>query len=210
MSGDAITERLPMFPLGSVVVPGQVLPLQVFEPRYDRLVRDVLAGTRRFGTVLIERGSEVGGGDARRSVGTVISVVDADPAGPGRWHLVGVGAGRLRVVQWLDDDPYPNAVVAPFEVSEPDERTEQLVAEAEARIRSWLRRAHDLGLPVASPDLDLPDDPVRVVEVLLLVSPLGPLDAQRVIERSDPTSRAEALVEGMEGQIDLLEARFGG
>ena len=63
-----------MFPLGKVLVPGEVLPLHVFEPRYRQLVVDLLAADDRppeFGVVLIERGWEVGGGDARTDIGTV-------------------------------------------------------------------------------------------------------------------------------------------
>lgn len=208
MSHDA-PHRLPMFPLGNVVLPGQALPLQVFEPRYDRLVRDSLAQDRRFGTVLIDRGSEVGGGDERRSVGTVVTIVEADPVAPGRWHVVGIGSGRLRVVEWLPDDPYPQALVAPFVVAHPDQRTSRLLSEVDASVRSWLRRAHSFGLAVAPPDLELPVDPVAATELLLSVSPLGPLDRQRVIERQDASSRLEALLEGMEGQDALLDARFG-
>ncbi|MEC8953734.1 MAG: LON peptidase substrate-binding domain-containing protein, partial [Actinomycetota bacterium] len=51
-----------MFPLGMVLVPSGVLPLRVFEPRYRHMLEDLLPGNREFGVVLIERGSEVGGG----------------------------------------------------------------------------------------------------------------------------------------------------
>ena len=59
---------LPMFPLGTVLVPKAVVPLHVFEPRYQTMLVDVMAGDRKFGVVLIERGSEVGGGDVRTDV----------------------------------------------------------------------------------------------------------------------------------------------
>ncbi len=61
--------RLPMFPLSAVLFPYASMPLHVFEPRYRALMRDCLAGDPRFGVVLIERGSEVGGGDQRSSRG---------------------------------------------------------------------------------------------------------------------------------------------
>ena len=64
-----MAEPLPMFPLGTVLLPGAPLPLQVFEPRYRGLTHDCLAGVPEFGVVLIERGSEVGGGDVRTNVG---------------------------------------------------------------------------------------------------------------------------------------------
>src|SRR4051812_26706984 len=60
-----MAKPLPMFPLGTVLFPHAVLPLHVFEPRYRALVETCLHSDGRFGVVLIERGYEVGGGDAR-------------------------------------------------------------------------------------------------------------------------------------------------
>jgi Lon protease-like protein len=109
-----------MFPLGTVLVPGGLLPLHVFEPRYRRMVADCLAGDRRFGVVLIERGSEVGGGDVRTDVGTMARIVQAEEAPDGRWGLVALGVERIRVDAWLPDDPYPRAETSewPDEVGE--------------------------------------------------------------------------------------------
>ena len=61
---------LPMFPLGTVLFPHALLPLRVFEPRYRTMTAHVMRGDAEFGVVLIERGSEVGGGDIRFDVGT--------------------------------------------------------------------------------------------------------------------------------------------
>ena len=83
--------RLPMFPLGSVLFPHAVLPLHVFEPRYRALTEACLAGDGEFGVVLIERGSEVGGGDTRFSVGTVARIVEAGRLPDGRYLLATVG-----------------------------------------------------------------------------------------------------------------------
>jgi hypothetical protein len=54
-------EEQPMFPLESVLFPGQTLPLRIFEERYKRLVTESLASSGMFGIVLIEKGREVGG-----------------------------------------------------------------------------------------------------------------------------------------------------
>ena len=66
-----------MFPLGAVLLPGESLPLQVFEPRYLALVDHCTAtpDRMRFGVVLISRGHEVGGRDERTGVGTVARIV---------------------------------------------------------------------------------------------------------------------------------------
>ncbi len=100
-----------MFPLGTVLMPYAHLPLHIFEPRYRALTRDCLAGDKKFGVVLIERGYEVGGGDTRFSVGTVARIVQAVELPDGRWLLDAVGTERIRVRRWLPDDPYPQAEV---------------------------------------------------------------------------------------------------
>src|SRR5581483_10007082 len=97
---------LPMFPLGTVLFPYLVLPLHVFEPRYRAMTRACLDGGGEFGTVLIERGHEVGGGDTRFAVGTVARIVEAAEFDYGRWALVTVGTRRITVEEWLPDDPY--------------------------------------------------------------------------------------------------------
>ncbi len=103
--------RLPMFPLGSVLVPHALLPLHVFEPRYRVLLFDCLGGDREFGVVLIERGSEVGGGDQRFDVATVARIAQAREFPDGRWFVLAVGSRRVDVVEWLPADPYPVALV---------------------------------------------------------------------------------------------------
>src|SRR5436190_21485028 len=102
---------MPMFPLGSVLMPSTFLPLHVFEPRYRALVHDCLAGEGEFGVVLIARGSEVGGQDVRTDVGTVARIVPAQELPDGRWAIAAVGVRRARVVRWLPDGPYPMAEV---------------------------------------------------------------------------------------------------
>lgn len=109
--GMADDRCLPMFPLSTVLFPYSRVPLHVFEPRYRCMVDDCLAGDGLFGVVLIARGSEVGGGDERLDVGTVASIETAEPQADGRWHLIVAGLGLIRVRQWLDDEPYPRALV---------------------------------------------------------------------------------------------------
>ena len=100
-----------MFPLGTVLFPRAPLSLHVFEPRYRVMMHDCLRGDREFGVVLIERGSEVGGGDVRVSVGTLAQLVRSTELPDGRYSVHAVGVRRIRVRTWLDDDPYPRADV---------------------------------------------------------------------------------------------------
>lgn len=210
MSGAAAVDArvLPMFPLGSVTAPGSALPLQVFEPRYVELLRRCLASGEPFGTVLIERGSEVGGGDIRSSIGSVVAIASAEPSPTGRWAVLGVATERLRVVEWLDDDPHPLAIVAPHPDVAADDATGVALDAATDVVRSWLRRATALGLRVPDGDTGLADDPSVASHQLSALSPLGPLDRQRLLSSAGPTERCVLLVDLMDGQLELLEARF--
>src|SRR3954468_16235525 len=103
---------MPLFPLGSVLLPGAVLPLHVFEPRYRALVADCLAADEHeFGVVLIDRGHEVGGGDVRRVAGTVARMIQVAQLDGGRFAAAGGGPGRRRVERGLREEPYPRADV---------------------------------------------------------------------------------------------------
>jgi Lon protease-like protein len=198
-----------MFPLGTVLLPGMVLPLHVFEPRYRALVRDVRAADDRFGVVLIERGSEVGGGDTRTQVGTIAHVVQAEEAPDGRWGLAAVGVGRIRVDAWLDDDPYPRA-----EVSEWPEEEPELDAEGIARLQVLVRRTAalrtELGEPAPPVAIELVDDPTLAVYQAAMGSLPGPADRQRLLATPGNAAMGELLVELLGDEVAVLEARLGG
>ena len=92
----ARTER-PMFPLGSPLLPSAVLPLHIFEPRYRALARRCTDHEEPFGVVMIERGSEVGGGDVRSDVGCLATISEHQELPDGRWVMLATGGPRVRV-----------------------------------------------------------------------------------------------------------------
>jgi len=100
-----------MFPLGTPTLPGMVLNLRIFEPRYRELAANVTSGTEPIATVMIERGSEVGGQDERSNVGCSLLVTDFHELDDGTWKIVALARQRIRVVRWLADDPYPHALI---------------------------------------------------------------------------------------------------
>jgi Lon protease-like protein len=198
---------LPMFPLGSPLVPHQLLPLQVFEPRYRSLVKRCLDDDGRFGIVLIERGSEVGGGDVRFTTGTVARILDLRELPGGRIGLACRGEQRLRVVEWLPDDPYPRARVTIL--PDPAGPTTELrglrvpVAAAFARV---VELARVLGAEVP-PDLVLDPDPVRAGWEAVAMAPIGPLDVQALLTEDDAARRLTRIVAALDDAAELLELR---
>lgn len=199
---------LPMFPLGSVLFPGGVLPLHVFEPRYVEMINNVLDGDQQFGVVLIERGSEVGGGDVRFDVGTVARLARIGALDDDRLFVVALGAGRFRVTHWLPDDPYPQADVVALDDPRGDGSLAGSVAENRKLLRRVLALASELGTTVGDVELDLPDDPVAASWELCSAAPLEQLDRQRLLETDDPTQRLAALQGLLDDTAATLQLRL--
>ena len=116
-------EVIPLFPLETPLFPGVVLPLQIFEPRYRRLVADLTAlpegAPRRFGVAAIRQGWEVeriAPAEALYDVGCTATVRVVAPQSDGGYQLVAVGADRFRLLDVLvpsgdDEPPYLQALV---------------------------------------------------------------------------------------------------
>jgi Lon protease-like protein len=199
---------LPMFPLGTVLFPYGLLPLHVFEPRYRVMMRHVLDGDHEFGVVLIERGSEVGGGDVRFDTGTIARVVQAAELPDGGYALATVGMSRVRVTRWLPDDPYPHAEVVAL-ADEPahgtaDREARDRVAAALAVVAALVQRLDPRVDEV--PALDA--DPVRASYEAAALAPIGPLDAQRVLEAANAATRLEMLTTLLGERADEFRARL--
>jgi Lon protease-like protein len=196
-----------MFPLGTVLFPFAQLPLHVFEPRYRTMTQDVLQGGGEFGVVLIERGREVGGGDLRFAVGTVARVVQAARIPDGRWMLATVGERRLRVTEWLDDDPYPRAHVSLLEENAPDGDERERIQKVERALRRVHAMRAELGARV-SVDVALSDDPVRASFEAAALAGLSPLDAYGLLDLDDATRRLDQLAYLLDEEATLLDFRL--
>jgi Lon protease-like protein len=204
-----------MFPLSTVLFPGAGLSLHVFEPRYRQLTVDCLRGDRELGVVLIRRGSEVGGGDERVDVGTVARIETAVPLADGRWRLAIVGTRRLRVREWLADDPYPLATVddLPDGATAPDAAA---VARTEAAVRRVRALLSELGQPPALGPLDrdgAADDGQSAPSAawrLCASAPVTPFDGQRLLEIDGPEERLAVLAELADATADDLARLLAG
>ena len=201
---------LPMFPLGAVLFPHAPLGLHVFEERYRVMTRECLAGGREFGVVLIDRGHEVGGGDHRTDVGTVASIVRADELPDGRWALVAIGTRRIRVVEWLPDGPYPRAEVVDVEEPPFTAEAEARLAEAERVVRRSLALRAELDEPAPPMGVALTAEPAVAAWELATLSPLGPLDRQRLLALDDPATRLVELTALTEEACTVLAQRLAG
>jgi Lon protease-like protein len=101
--------HVPIFPLPNVVFfPQTILPLHVFEPRYRRLVNDVLGGDKRFAVFLLRPDAEAeeAGAPAPFEVGCLGEITRAEALEDGRFNILLLGVARIRIEEFLTDVPY--------------------------------------------------------------------------------------------------------
>lgn len=215
---------LPMFPLSAVLFPYASMPLHVFEERYRELTRVCLEGDGRFGVVLIERGSEVGGGDQRSGAGTRGVITHAAALPDGRYMLRVQGEARIAVEDWLPDDPYPRALVTEWPTlatngdtrHDPDPDPEALapvLADTERRLRrTRALLAEHGGAPALAPDETFcADHPEAATWRLCASAPVTAYDAQRLLVASGTAARLGLLGRLMdELELDLQRLRSPG
>ena len=197
-----------MFPLGTVVFPYSGVPLRVFESRYLELVDRVLEEKSSFGTVLIERGFEVGGGDVRSPIGTRLRVLAHQDLEGGHQAIVAAGVERVRVVEWLADDPHPWAMVEPMEECAGD--VGSLRSEVCSRLERLLAMASELGADTADIELDVGDDEVAASYQLSALIPVTPLDSYALLAAPGPRQRLELAVSMLDDQIELIRLQLAG
>lgn len=213
-----------MFPLGNTVLPGELLPLRVFEPRYRQLMLDAIAGKLpadgqgrpQFGVTLIARGSEVGGGDTRTATGTIVTLRSISPA-KDLLNIVTGGVRRLTVMEWLPADPYPRADVEPWPETLPEDDAQRAaVATSRRQLIERLATIRDLAAAVdprrrgrltAPPRIAA--DPVMAGYQLAAAVPLGPADRQRVLEAPTVVVRYATLASAFDDLEAMLRFRMG-
>lgn len=204
--------ELAMFPLESAVLPNQDLPLRIFEPRYAALVRHCVDTGDPFGVVLISRGREVGGGDTRCEVGILSRITECVDHGVDRYSLRCRTGERIRVCEWLTDDPYPRATVKPWPDEPGDPVTSAQLLDLEDRVMALFERiAEARGAQLPDRDVLLgydeagADDAGQHLFALASRLPIGTADRYTVLSAPSAADRLAALSEAVDAVAEMVE-----
>jgi Lon protease-like protein len=210
------TVRLPLFPLNSVLFPGLVLPLNIFEERYRALMRDLLKipedEPRRFAVVAIRDGHEVApsapgmpdptalpergpaagfGSDpskAFHAVGCIADAATIRERADGSFEVLATGTTRVRVLSVDTSGPYLTAELEEL----PEEQGDEAGALAEGVLRAFrqyqkrLAGARERSLSAGT---DLPDEPAVVSYLVAAAVMLDTPTKQRLLQAPDTASR---------------------
>lgn len=184
-----------MFPLGSVLFPYMPLQLRVFEERYLVMLSRILETyNAQFGVVLIERGQEVGGGEQRFPYGTVARITQM-VAPEGFVGLIAQGGARFEVLEWLGEEPHPQADVRTLPELDWEDRLLPLRERAEREVRRALARASEFSDQTWTPDVELSDDPVAAAWQLAGIAPIGPLDQVALLRSTTMEELLDSVLE---------------
>jgi uncharacterized protein len=189
-----MTELLPLFPLGTVLYPGMVLPLHIFEDRYRQLTRDLLGRPepREFGVIAIREGRETGadGVASLYEIGCVAELREASEHDDGGFDIVTIGTDRFRVGTLDRSQPYLQARVERLP-DEPGESGELVVPAAQASFRAYLDALVEHGGATVLIE-ELPADP-ELLSYVIAAAVIVELPAhQALLAAPDAASRLAA------------------
>ncbi|MFE9690012.1 LON peptidase substrate-binding domain-containing protein [Micromonospora sp. NPDC005806] len=214
-----MTARLPVFPLGTVLFPGLVLPLHIFEERYRALVRHLVGlpegAPREFGVVAIQAGWEaapagppgrpaLGGGEVTlHEVGCTAELRQVTELADGGFDIVTVGRRRFRIAE-VDEGAAPYLTAAVEWLPEPA-GTDEVAGLLAARVISVFRQY--LGLIRPDPQEiseQLPEDPTVLSHLVAATAALTVADRQRLLAIDDTAARLRAELRLLNRETALL------
>ena len=205
-----MSTTLPLFPLGSVLYPGLVLPLHIFEERYRQLVADLLDGPepREFGVIAIRQGRETGidGVSSLYDAGCTAVLQRAERYDDGRYDLVTVGGQRFRLLGLGDAQPYftGDVELLPDDVGDDDEAAVTVPAVQRA-FRSYLDLiAERGGAQITIPDL--PDEPLLLSYLVAAAVVVDLPVKQGLLEQPDAHRRLVAERALLTRELQLLRS----
>jgi Lon protease-like protein len=191
-----MSERLALFPLGTVLYPGLLLPLHIFEERYRRLVGDLMAGPepRRFGIIAIRKGRETGvdGVSALYEIGCTATLRRVAEHEDGTFDLVVVGTDRFRVESLDDSRPYLQGKLELLAEDTGDEAAAALAAGAVRQAFSAYLdalAARGVSQRIAP---ELPDEPVLLSYLVAASMVIDLPHRQALLAEPDARQRLEA------------------
>jgi Lon protease-like protein len=153
--------RLRLFPLNTVLFPGAVLNLHVFEERYRRMIAECLDANEAFGVVLIRNGQEAGDPEVTpHEIGTTAVIAEVTPLPAGRYHISTTGGRRFRIERIVSRDPYLTADVEYLDDGgdDADARASDLTHRVLREFREYVRLL--VAFSGSTGDFEVPHDPV--------------------------------------------------
>ncbi|MGE0887506.1 MAG: LON peptidase substrate-binding domain-containing protein [Blastocatellales bacterium] len=203
---------IPIFPLPLVQFPGAITPLHIFEPRYRKMLRDVMAADKTFGIIyrqdeLMQESEQLPIG----SIGCSVEIAVRQELPDGRSNILCVGQSRYKLVNYVEGELYLQAEVEFFE---DDISFEDLSAEVEqvkklfGRLSNTIRKLKGESEGGEEEKPDLPDDPQALSFIVTAYLDIEAGDKQSMLEMTDTGRRLRDVNKMLEDLADEYEKRI--
>ena len=199
--------RIPIFPLHLVLFPGETTRLHIFEPRYQQMLKDAMAGNKSFGVVLIRSGREAGEPAEPHSVGTVATITEVQPLPDGRSDIIIMGVRRFRITRLYADLPYLKADYELLDDSlDPNEVDDETIRGLNEGFRGYMRLFGGEAAARAE-TIVLPEEPARLGNLISAAIQVSLAEKQRLLEQA-PAGRLQLLVNVLAREA-IIAAKIG-
>jgi len=181
--------ELPLFPLNTVLFPGAMLPLHIFEERCKLMIASCIEERRPFGVLLIREGWEVGATAEPFEVGTTAHIARVDELEEGKMDLVCLGGKRFRTVRLVSEDPYLTGEVEFLSsTSTDDPKAKELSDDAGSLFAEYVR----LYLAISNQwarSVEMPGEPDGLADFIGARLGVAPQVKQRLLEELSARTR---------------------
>jgi Lon protease-like protein len=203
--------ELPLFPLNSVLFPGMLINMHIFEERYKQMIGLCLKTRQPFGVVLIAEGKEAYGVAKPHMIGCTAHIARTQPLEEGRMNITAIGQERFEIQALQYDRPY---LVGLVEMRPLERGTPEALAEAAEHLRPWVMRYIDILAHVENAQFNppkFPSDPVAFAYLAAAILHEVPLiNRQKLLsihKARQLLAEIRALYEFEVALLDMMAAR---
>ncbi len=193
-----------MFPLGNVIFPSQKFDLRVFEDRYLKLMADIASTESIFGSCLIEKGHEVGGGDTRFSTGTLCEIVQSRKITDNQIHVQVRGIRKIFIEEWLPEKTYPIANISQVEERIQKKSNTKLMTKIIYELQKCYALIYHLQGISSKPPEGTQFESLNLYQLCDL-APLGQMNRYKLLECESGQQRGLLLLEMITDERETLE-----
>lgn len=185
----AEVRQIPIFPLDTVLFPGAILPLHIFEDRYKAMMRYALENGNIFGlsyredaAVGKETPPEIG------SVGCMARINAVMPLEDGRMNILSIGLARYRLLRYNQTSPFLIAEVETFS-DDPEEDLGELYDRAREAAEEFFESVRRLNDAVGPSAIEFPEDPEEFSLIMASALPIDNASKQELLEMTSTSLR---------------------
>ena len=203
---DIDTQELPIFPLNTVLFPGETIPLQIFEDRYKLMITECIEKNTRFGVALIREGKEVGGPAIPYEIGTIVSLVDHKSTPDGRIHITCIGQEKFEIIEIISESPFLKALVRTGKNLEIDDVKDETLEMSHLSMSKHYNNLLSMkGSWVSTPYT--PSDPIEFSYFISQILQLNVSEKQKLLEMDSCEMRLDTSRKYLEEQSKKTAVR---